>query len=137
MSGTVNPTTETNPLTDTEKTDIRRFMGYGSVGISSYQNAMFFTIFWENLEFKMTTITDSECVVVRNYLASLNSLETALLSASGNLDTASAGPWVHNAKEISDRNTLFMMRRRELCGFFVLPPGPALRSANSIRSMYN
>lgn len=60
------------------------------------------------------------------YLTPLATLEAALLSASDNLDTDTAGPWIANKREVSQRTGLYNKFRRDMCGFLGIPPGPAL-----------
>jgi hypothetical protein len=116
-------------FTEAEKTDLRRFCGYGAYGggtplpASGYRFATAYGI----LEYKLNTLSTSEEAVVRTtYLAQLLLLETALVGTSDNLDTAEAAVWKHNAHEQRDREALLDGWRRRLCGFLGLPPGPAL-----------
>lgn len=115
-------------FTDAEKTDIRRYCGYPVYGQSPNQFVGYrFFQAYGNLEFKLNNLQPSEEAVVRDsYLANLATLETDIPGASANLDTAEAGPWKWNAREVSDRSALFDQWRRRLCGFLGVPPGPAL-----------
>jgi hypothetical protein len=115
------------PLTDAEKTDARRFCGYPAygAGAAGFQGWRFFQVYGL-LEYRLNNLADAELTVIRTYLATLNTLETAIPNASGNLDTAQASVWQHNANELDDRLRLFDGWRRRLCGFLGLPPGPAL-----------
>lgn len=108
-------------FTDPERTDIRRFCGYPAAGATDP---------WPHghdmLEFRMNNLSDSESVVVRRYLTTLNALELAVPRAGENLDTDQAAVWTRNRDELRDRTRLFDDWRRRLCGFMGVPPGPAL-----------
>src|SRR5476649_655299 len=116
-------------FTDAEKTDIRRFCGYGAFGggnalpASGYR----FSTQYGVLEYKMNNLAPAEEDVVRTiYLANLYTLETAIFGVSANLDTAQAAVWTHNKNEQRDRDNLFNSTRRRFCGFLGLVPGPDL-----------
>jgi hypothetical protein len=115
------------PLTDAEKTDARRFCGYPAygAGAAGFQGWRFFQVYGL-MEYRLNNLSCAELVVIRNYLATLNTLETAVPTASGNLDTDQASVWQHNANEVADRLRLLDSWRLRLCGFLGLPPGPAL-----------
>ena len=118
-------------FTDAEKTDIRRFCGYGAYGggnpnpASGYR----FSTQYGVLEYKMNNLSVSEESVVRTtYLVNLAALETAIFGTGANLDTAQAAVWTHNKNEQRDRDNLFNSTRRRFCGFLGIPPGPDLGS---------
>lgn len=115
------------PFTDAEKTDVRRFCGYPAYGIADtgMQNWRFFQTYGL-LEFRMNNLSDAETAIVRRYLATLNSLEIAVPRSSEHLDTDQAAVWTRNRDELRDRAKLFDDWRRRLCGFFGVPPGPAM-----------
>jgi hypothetical protein len=112
---------------DSEKTDIRRFCGYPAYGAgpAGFQSWRFFQAYGL-LEYRLNNLSPAEETVVRNYLATLYPLESAIPQAAGNLDTEQAAVWTHNAEEVRDRQALFDDWRRRLCGFLGVPPGPAL-----------
>ena len=114
-------------FTDSEKADIRRFCGYPAygAGASGFQNWRFFQIYGL-LEYRMNNLSDAEAAVVRRYLGTLTVLEYAVPRAGDNLDTDQAAVWTRNRDELRDRTRLFDDWRRRLCGFFGIPPGPAL-----------
>lgn len=122
-------------FTDSEKTDIRRFCGYGAFGggqplpASGYR----FSTQYGVLEYKLNTLSTAEESVVRTtYLANLTTLETDIIGNSGvrtNLDTDQAAVWFHNKDEYRDRKKLFDGVRRELCSFLGISPGPGLGSS--------
>lgn len=119
-----------NPLADSEKTDIRRFCGYPAYGNapSGFETWRFYQVYGL-LEFRMTNLSDSELVIVRRYLAALTVLECAVPTAGQNLDTDQAAVWTRNRDEPRDRVRLLDAWSRRLCGFFGIPPGPALASS--------
>lgn len=114
-------------FTDGEKADIRRFCGYPAYGAASagMQSWRFFQVYGL-LEFRMNNLSDAEAAVVRRYLGTLTVLELAIPRASENLDTDQAAVWTRNPNELRDRAKLFDDWRRRLCGFFGVPPGPAM-----------
>lgn len=119
-------------FTDAEKTDVRRFCGYGAFGggqplpASGYR----FSTHYGVLEYKLNTLAAAEEAVVRTtYLAALAQLESDIIGTSGvrtNLDTDEAAVWKHNKREYQDRKALFNGTRRELCAFLGISPGPGL-----------
>ncbi len=118
-------------FTDAEKTDIRRFCGYGAFGggqplpASGYR----FSTQYGVLEYKLNTLSAAEETITRTYMTSLAQLETDIIGASGvrqNLDTDAAAVWTHNKNEYRDRKALFNGTRRELCAFLGIQPGPGL-----------
>jgi hypothetical protein len=117
-------------FTDTEKTDIRRFCGYPAYGGTSQGfNGWRFYQAYGALEYRMQFLSGAEEAVVRHQLATLRQLEAAIPAASATLDTEQAAVWTRNADEVRERSRLFDDWRRRLCGFFGLPPGPALSEA--------
>jgi hypothetical protein len=116
-----------NPLTDSEKVDIRRFCGYPAYGAapSGMQSWRFFQVYGL-LEFRLTNLSSAEIAVVRRYLGTLLSLECAVPGASDNLDTDQAATWTRNKSELNDRIRLLDDWRRRLCGFIGVPAGPSL-----------
>ena len=126
--------TNTGPLIDAELTDARRFCGYPAygAGASGFQSWRFFTVYG-TLEYRLANLSSSELVVIRGYLAQLNTLEAALLGASANLDTDQAAVWRHNRTELGDRDALFTSWRIRLCGFLGIPPGPAIGANYDIK----
>ena len=116
-------------FTAAEKTDIRRFCGYGlyGTGTPTPASGYRFSAHYGLLEYKLNTLgAEEESVVRTTYLANLATLETAIVGASANLDTAEAAGWKHNPNEVRDRRALYNGWRREFCAFLGLPPGPGL-----------
>lgn len=120
-------------FTEAQKVDIRRFAGYGAYGAgpSGFQSWRFFQAYG-TLEFKLNNLDPTEeAVIETTYLANLYTLETAITSASSNLDTDVAAVWTHNKNEVRDRTRLFDLWRKRLCDFLGIPPGPHLATAAS------
>ena len=78
------------------------------------------------LEFQLNNLSTSEETVVRRYLGTLGSIETAIPNAASNLDTDQAAVWSRNTNEVRDRTRLFDDWRRRLCSFLGVPPGAGL-----------
>lgn len=119
-------------LTSAQLTDCRRFCGYAMFGANAVQ--MFGYRFFQQygvLEYRMANASDDEYTVIQNYLTQLTALETAIYGTSANLDTDRAAVWTHNKNEQRDRERLFDSTRRRLCGFFGVPPGPALAATDN------
>ena len=131
MSGSA--TLPTTPLSSSERVDVRRFCGYPAYGAGSsgFQSWRFFEAYG-TLEYRLSNLADEELQVVRQYLASLYTLELAVPASSGNLDTDQASVWKHNRQEISDRTKLLDDWCRRLAFFLGVPAGPGLRSDTSI-----
>lgn len=122
-------------FTTAEKVDIRRHCGYPMFGgtPSSFQSYRFFQAYG-TLEYRMNNmLAEEEAVVRTTYLANLTTLENAIPTASANLDTDQAAVWVHNKREVADRDALFANWRRKLCEFMGVPPGPALGAGGSVQ----
>ncbi len=128
MSGTSQSASlSSDPFTDAEKADIRRFCGYPAFGqgSSGFQSWRFFQQYGM-LEYRMNNFAPAEIQVVRYYLANLYTLESAVPGAGANLDTDQAAVWKHNKDEVRDRSQLFDDWGRRLCRFIGVPPGPGL-----------
>jgi hypothetical protein len=115
------------PLTDAEKTDIRRYCGYPvyGAGPAGFQTWRFYQVYGL-LEFRMNNLAQAELGIARRYLTTLHGLEAAVPRSGENLDTDQAAVWTHNRNETSDRELLFDNWCRRLCGFLGIPAGPAL-----------
>ena len=116
-------------LTDSEKTEIRRFCGYPVYGgtPSGFSSWRFYQAYGL-LEYRMNNLAKSEIEVIRRYLGTLAALEAAVPRSSENLDTNQAAVWTRNPNEARDRERLFDSWRIRLCAFLGLPPGPGLGS---------
>lgn len=120
-------------LTETEKTEVRRHCGYPMFGDTPNQAfAHRFMTHYGTLEYRMNHLSETELVVVRNYLTALAQLEAAELATGGNLDTAAAAVWTRNPNEHRDRQRLYQSWQAKLLGFFGVPPGPSMMRGNTI-----
>lgn len=122
-------------FSEAEKTDIRRFCGYGAYGAqytpaSGYR----FSTQYGVMEYRINNCTPSEENVVRTvYLANLGTLETDIIGSRANLDTDQAAVWIHNKNEVADRTKLFNQTRRDLCSFLGIPIGQGIGEGGSMR----
>jgi hypothetical protein len=119
-------------LSEGEKTDSRRYLGYpvhGS-GASGNMGWQFYQAYGA-MEWRLVNLSSTEETVLRRYLGTLATLEVAIPGSSAGLDTESAAGWVRNAGEVSERVRLFDDWRRRFCSFLGLPPGPGLGDASS------
>jgi hypothetical protein len=116
-----------NPLSDTEKVDIRRFCCYPAYGAAptGVQSWRYFQIYGL-LEFRLSNLSDPEIGIARRYLGNLTTLELAIPATSDNLDTDQASVWTRNKEELTERIRLLDEWRRRLCGFLGIPVGPSL-----------
>jgi hypothetical protein len=113
-------------FSETEKTNIRRYCGYPARGVGGLLEGWRYYQVYGLLEYRLLWLSGAEEAVVREYLATLAVLETAVTDASRNLDTDQAAVWTRNRDEVRDRTRLFDDWKRRLCGFMGVPPGPAL-----------
>jgi hypothetical protein len=122
-----------NPLSDSERVDVRRFCGYPAYGAAptGMQSWRFFNVYGL-FEFRLTNLSISEIAVVRRYLGTLTLLELAVPRAGDNLDTDQASVWTRNKEELTDRFKLLDEWRRRLCGFVGVPPGPSLSTGTGV-----
>ncbi len=120
-------------LTDAQKTDVRRWLGYPL--LNAGEPDTIYTSAWSrsgvpvSLTAKLASLAAAEEVVlVTTYLDRLATLETDILGASANLDTLVAGPWQANPNEVAQRASLFARWRRDMAAFLGFAPGPGLGS---------
>ena len=120
-------------LSEVEKTDARRFLGYpvfgadraGNMGWRFYQAS-------GSVEYRLNNLSASEEGVLRSYLLTLGGLERAIPETGAGLDTGSAAGWVRNSAELAERERLFDGWRRRLCSFLGVPAGPALVGGSGV-----
>jgi hypothetical protein len=116
-------------LTTAERVDIRRFCGFPAYAHFGWV----FEAEYATLELRMDNFADEELAVIRiNHLPDLYTLESAIVTASSNLDTDAASVWTHNKNEVADRFGLYNRKRRELCAFIGVRPGRGLGSSSSV-----
>lgn len=118
-------------LTDAQRTDVRRWMGYPVLNVGEpdtvYAAKSSTALAPVSLTIRLDTLTTpEETVLTDTYLANLATLEIGILSAGENLDTEIAGPWTARKDEVSQRSMLFDKWRREMAAFLGFKPGPSL-----------
>ncbi len=126
-------------LTDAQKNDCRRFMGYPLLADTTADDSRDFAYGWvspgvmQTLEHRLNNLRPEEATTIINvYLANLTVLESAIPAISELLSTAQAAVWTRNPHEIAERSGLFDGWRRRLCDYIGFAPGPGLRSGNRI-----
>ncbi len=120
-------------LSERERTDARRFLGYPAHGADlSGAMSWWFVQAGGTVEYRLGNLTASEEAVLRTFLQTLAGLEQAIPDSGAGLDTASAAGWVRNPRELEDRERLFDQWRRRLCGFLGVPPGSNLSGRQSV-----
>ncbi|MCB8881696.1 hypothetical protein ACELLULO517_15720 [Acidisoma cellulosilytica] len=124
----------TDPLTDTEKSDIRFFCGYEMYG-NSAAGFLGYRFFQEQgfLEYRLTNAAPSECASIRQMLSEMQTLRTAILGASTMMGTDQAAVWTRNRNEARDRTALYDQWRTQLCRYLGVPAGPGIASAQAGR----
>ena len=120
-------------FSDTERTDIRRHCGYPAYGSGAegFQGWRFHQAYGL-LEFRIMRMSGAEEAVARQYLATLATLEQAVPESAAMMDTEQAAVWKRNPRELRERTALFDDWRRRFCGFFGVPPGPALSGRSPV-----
>lgn len=124
-------------LTDAQKVDARRWMGYPTLSAGYPDTVYTASKDWLQPALTMTqklaSLTDDEeTVLVEKFLTPLESLEAAILTVSDNLDTNVAAVWQRNTNEQADRERLFDSVRRRMCAFLGFKPGPELGGGGGI-----
>lgn len=74
----------------------------------------------------LAALSPPEITMMQTFLAQLRTLETAVPTAGGNLDTERAAVWFHNQSEIQDREGLYRNWRLKFCWAIGIGPGPFL-----------
>lgn len=120
-------------FTPAQLVDVRRHLGYPAYGDG---DAVFpYPWIMRNylaLEYRLQHMsTDEGNVVVNTYITNLNTLETAIVSSSANLDTDQASVWKHNKDEVRDRSSLFDSWRKRLASFIGVPTGPMFETSSN------
>jgi hypothetical protein len=120
-------------LTDAQSADVRRFAGYPIVGDTNVGDQRDMAYSWvspgvmQTLFHRINSMSaHEESVLISKYVTPLNTLEDAITNAGENLDTDQAAVWIRNKSEVQDRTNLFNQKRRDMCGFLGIAPGPSL-----------
>lgn len=117
-------------LTDAEKVDARRHLGYPAIGAGpgSFEGWRFFQQY-SLMEYRLSNMSAAEEAVFRSYLTNCNALETAIVGAGTNMDTAAAAVWTRNPHEMMEREALYRSWRLKLANFIGVM-GPALQGSS-------
>ena len=119
-------------LSETEKVNARRLMGYPVHGSSSAGNMGFLAYQSYGLvEYRLSNLSSDEESALRQLLTDTLALEQALPGASSTLDTQAAGEWTRNPAELAERIRLLQSWCRRLCSFLGVPPGPGLAGGSN------
>ncbi|GBQ09747.1 hypothetical protein [Swaminathania salitolerans] len=121
------------PLSEDEKTELRRFCGYAALGDAATGESSW--RFFQSagvLEWRLRTLSEAENKRIRSLLKTVLQMEQAVISASESLDTQAVSVWTRNSREMAERTNLFTWWRRRLCGFLGVAPGPDLQEQASI-----
>lgn len=117
-------------LTEQQKVDVRRHCGFPVFGqFNSTSPSTFGYRYYTQyliLEYRMNNLAVAEELTLTNvYLAQCNSLESAIPTASSNLDTDRAAVWYHNKYEVRDRFALYTLWSNRLIEYMGLEsPSP-------------
>lgn len=119
-------------LTDQQKIDTRRHCGFPVFGEFNDTSPSSFGYRYYTeyliLEYRMNNLsTDEETTLQNVYLTNCNTLETAIPTASSNLDTDQAAVWYHNKYEVRDRFALYTLWCNRLIEFLGLSSPSAMK----------
>jgi hypothetical protein len=109
--------------------DVIRYAGYPTYSYFGWvfeQDYATLTLRLQNMS------QDESNVIINNYLVQLPLMEAAIDGSSANLDTDVAAVWTHNKDEVQDRTMLYNQKRRQLCAYIGVRPGPGLRGGGSV-----
>lgn len=112
-------------LTNQQKIDTRRHAGFpvfgNGVGASPPTFGYRYYEWYLILEYRMNNLApEEETTLINVYLTNCNTLESAIPTASANLDTDRAAVWYHNKKEVEDRFALYKLWCKRLIEFMGL-----------------
>jgi hypothetical protein len=124
-----------NELSDSDKVDARRFLGFPMYGDQlspgfGYRYSQQYLL----VEYRFNNLSDDEYNVVTTlYLPNLRVLESDIYNVRNNSDTSRAAVWYRNALELKERVTNFNYWRKRFADFFGVCP---IYPANSSVSFY-
>ncbi|MGR3717169.1 MAG: hypothetical protein ACU0B1_10520 [Thermohalobaculum sp.] len=113
-------------LTEAELVAARRHCGYPAHGAQAPGGGWYFSPAYGALEYRLANLVDSEEVVLRGYVGTIEALEEAVPASADGLDVSEAGSYRRNASELAERIRLLDEWRRRLCAFLGVPAGPGL-----------
>ena len=105
-----NVVTQSTPLTETQKVQIRRLCGYpvkGSNAATANSNMWWYYTNYQQLEYRMEYLQPEEINELVNLLNTCLGLENAFQQITSDLSTEKAGPWTRNKNEIADYQKQF------------------------------
>ncbi len=110
------------PLSEAERVDVRRFLGHAVRGWGPTMDP-FGRWFSQDptLEWRLSNLSVDELPVLRAKLADLARLDAAIVAAGDGLDTASAAVWTRNPAEMAERHALYQSRRADFAAFLGVP----------------
>jgi len=120
-------------LDDTDKTDLRRFMGFPIFGDTLSPGFGYrYTQQYLLVEYRFNNLSDAEITVLQNnFLPNLRQLEQDIYGVRDNSDTSQAAVWYRNKLELAERVNNYNWWRQQLCNFFgiksIYPPGSSVR----------
>lgn len=121
-------------ITDAQKVDLRRLMGYPAYGggDAGFNNWRFFQAYGL-IEFRFLHMTSDEETVVLDHLTKCLQLETDIYGVRENIDTAAAAVWTRNPDELRERVALLNYWRNRICQFFGVPAGPHMGGSRNVQ----
>lgn len=111
-------------LTDSDKVDLRRYMGFPAFGNtltpdSGYRYDQRYLI----VEYRMNNLqSDEENRLTTIFLPNLRQLEQDIYGVRDNTDTAQAAVWHRNPLELAERVQNYNWWRKQLLNFFGAVP---------------
>jgi hypothetical protein len=116
-------------FTEAQLVDILRYCGYPTYSFFGWV----FEEDYATLTLRLQNMSVAEAsVIITTFLPAISLLETAVVSASDNLDTDVAAVWTHNKDEVADRTALYNLKRREMCAYIGVRPGRGLGQGGAI-----
>ena len=115
-------------LTEQQKTDARRMMGYSARGAGNYgfESYRYFT-YYGDMEFRLANMSQSDGdTFVGIYLTQCLAAEQQIFAARSNLQVDEASIYKHNKAEIAQLRKEFTKLRMAMCDFIEVPAGPNL-----------
>jgi len=112
-------------FTDAELVSLRFYCGFSAKGSpTGYALGIRFYPAYGAMEYRMQNLTVEEEGFVRiHFLTPLAHIETEWLNTVDNLDTDVAAVWKRNKAELSEKRSIYMRLRKDLCAYFGLMYG--------------
>ncbi len=120
-------------LTAQQNADVRRYAGYPLLADTVADDSRDFAYgfvspgVWNTLFHRLANLRpEEESTLITVFLTPLGLMESSMDGAYANLDTDAAAVWIHNKNEVQDRAAQFDDKRRRMCFYLGVPPGPSL-----------